>query len=101
MNSKALRPDDDEQDPAATILAKDSDADVSETADDETEEVAPVARQRGPRPRRRGQGDRDSIQAYFRDIKEVPLLKAEDEVALAKRIAQGDTSAFEIGRAHV
>jgi RNA polymerase primary sigma factor len=46
-----------------------------------------------PRVARR-HGERDSIQAYFRDIKATPLLKAEEEVSLAKRIAKGDSTAF-------
>jgi len=46
-------------------------------------------------PRSRRRGERDSVQAYFRDIKETPLLKAEQEVALAKRIARGDRAAFD------
>ena len=43
----------------------------------------------------RRRGERDSIQAYFRDIKETPLLTAEQEVMLAKRIAKDDKSAFD------
>jgi RNA polymerase primary sigma factor len=46
-------------------------------------------------PRARRRGERDSVQAYFRDIKETPLLKAEQEVSLAKRIGRGDRSAFD------
>ncbi|MEM7244422.1 MAG: sigma-70 family RNA polymerase sigma factor [Acidobacteriota bacterium] len=39
--------------------------------------------------------DRDAVQSYFRDIKTVPLLKPEEEISLAKRIAEGDQSAFD------
>jgi RNA polymerase primary sigma factor len=39
--------------------------------------------------------DRDVIQTYFRDIKDVPLLKPEEEVSLAKRIAKGEVEAFD------
>ncbi|MCH8748579.1 RNA polymerase sigma factor RpoD [Patescibacteria group bacterium] len=35
----------------------------------------------------------DSVQMYLREIGKVPLLKAEQEVELAKRIEQGDTEA--------
>lgn len=35
----------------------------------------------------------DSVQMYLREIGKVPLLKAEEEVELAKRIEQGDTEA--------
>jgi RNA polymerase primary sigma factor len=42
-----------------------------------------------------GSGDRDPIQSYFRDIKDVPLLKPEEEVSLAKRIRKGDQAAFD------
>ena len=46
-------------------------------------------------PRASRRGERDSIQAYFRDIKETPLLTAAQEVLLAKRIATGDKTAFD------
>jgi RNA polymerase primary sigma factor len=61
-------------------------------ADDGSYEVpakAPVTKDR------RDRQDRDTIQAYFRDIKGVPLLKPEQEVSLAKAIEKGDTEAFD------
>ena len=55
-----------------------------------------AALRRGPRvPARARRGDRDTIQAYFRDIKDVPLLTAAQEVELAKRIRKGDHAAFD------
>ena len=44
---------------------------------------------------RRDRQDRDTIQAYFRDIKGVALLKPEQEVSLSKAIEKGDTEAFD------
>jgi RNA polymerase primary sigma factor len=51
---------------------------------------------KAPRTRdRRDRQDRDAIQAYFRDIKGVPLLKPEQEVSLAQAIEKGDREAFD------
>ena len=67
----------------------------------ETDEVIEAAIVREERraakvlPRTTKRGERDSIQAYFRDIKATPLLTAEQEVILAKRIAKGDKTAFD------
>jgi len=58
----------------------------------------PVRDRRPPRTRtadRERRHDRDVIQTYFRDIKDVPLLKPEEEVSLAKQIAKGDLEAFD------
>ena len=70
------------------------DEDVAERT--EAPVVVRTAALRRPRvPHRARRGDRDTIQAYFRDIKDVPLLTAADEVSLAKRIRKGDESAFD------
>lgn len=37
----------------------------------------------------------DSFQLYLQEIKDIPLLTAEEEVALAKRVAEGDVAAKE------
>ena len=40
--------------------------------------------------------DSDSLRAYLREISTQPLLKHEDEIALAKRIEAGDTTALQL-----
>jgi RNA polymerase primary sigma factor len=88
--SKVLAHDDDEQ-----LALDDEPGTTTASAEDEAEEAPITAAEVKAQLRRRRQGERDSIQAYFRDIKEVPLLTAAEEVSLAKRIARGDQTAFD------
>jgi RNA polymerase primary sigma factor len=88
---KVLEPDDDEQ----LVLADEPASGSASPAEDEAEDAPVTVAEAKAQLRRRRQGDRDSIQAYFRDIKEVPLLTAAEEVSLAKRIARNDQAAFD------
>ncbi len=96
--SKRLRQD-QEEDIEVTAYGDGPETNTDE-APDETEVVEPqvplrLLRASNRKVRTVGGGDRDPIQSYFRDIKDVPLLRPEDEVSLAKRIRKGDMTAFD------
>ena len=50
----------------------------------------PVPAEIGP-----GEADRDSLDQYFAEVSRYPLLKADEEKALARRIQRGDQAAME------
>ena len=92
------RTDDDEQDlsPRGSVDVEDRrDRDDEETEQDPGRLALADIRQQIKKARAVSTGDRDPIQSYFRDIKDVPLLTADQEVQLAKRIRRGDMTAFD------
>ena len=65
---------------------KDSEEEETESEDTEEEERAAEEHRKKPA---------DSVKAYLQDIGKIPLLTAEQEVTLAKKIQQGDMEAKE------
>jgi RNA polymerase primary sigma factor len=66
---------------------KDSEEEETESEDAEEEERAAEEHRKKPA---------DSVKAYLQDIGKIPLLTAEQEVTLAKKIQQGDMAAKEM-----
>jgi len=66
---------------------KDSEEEETESEDTEEEERAAEEHRKKPA---------DSVKAYLQDIGKIPLLTAEQEVTLAKKIQQGDMNAKEM-----
>jgi len=84
----------DDQEVRANIALADSEPDAEDLAR-EAEEAEASARTMASLAKAKPHGDRDPIQAYFRDIKDVPLLTPQQEVDLAKRIRRNDQRAFD------
>jgi RNA polymerase primary sigma factor len=67
--------------------------DEAEEEDEDEAEAAPVAEERPTVAVHVPYRDDDPVRAYLREIVKVPLLTAEQEVSLAKRIERGDPAA--------
>ncbi len=71
-------------------------ADVAEEASQKPAHLSLVPTLKGKKPAAPGKHEcvtTDSLKIYFREISRVPLLTAEEEVALAKRVERGDSRA--------
>jgi RNA polymerase primary sigma factor len=102
VNKRLHADQDDEQEQELSPRGSMADDSADEPSPEELDAPEPFvplhvlkAQVRKVRPVGAGHGDRDPIQSYFRDIKDVPLLKPEEEVSLAKRIRKGEQAAFD------